>query len=291
MGEGSDNYLKAAKQMAPATKQAGKTAKNAVNTTRATANAAASTVKAGAKVGKAVANVAKGTAAGGPWGAVAGAAWSLKNMLWKILVCVGIFLLILIITIVSLPVIIFSNLLGWTGAFNGNKNTLVQSFNRLSTSISSIVNRAYDSTLNTVLNVITLGGYNSALSLGNIINNAVGTITYDVCDILARYSVWAGPDLANESHFTQRIESFSSRMFSVSYQRRENQVLSFINLKPVLTIIPYLVSTISPFNQNVFMEAFSVDMNAKYENTSITNGEYIEYMSTALRNTLGDEIN
>ena len=84
-GEGSDNYGNAAKNMAKAAKNAGKTAKAATDATRATANAAASTVKGGAKVGKAAASIAKGTAAGGGWGAIIAAAWSLRHTLFTIL--------------------------------------------------------------------------------------------------------------------------------------------------------------------------------------------------------------
>lgn len=93
IGDGSDNYGEAAKQMAKAAKEAGKeTAKQAaVKGAEAGANAAAATVQAGVEGGKAVAEIAAGTAAGGPWGAILSAAWAMRHTLFKILVCICLF--------------------------------------------------------------------------------------------------------------------------------------------------------------------------------------------------------
>ena len=90
IGDGSDNYGEAAKQMAKAAKEAGiETAKQAaVKGAEAGANAAAATVQAGVEGGKAVAEIAAGTAAGGPWGAILSAAWAMRHTLFKILVCI-----------------------------------------------------------------------------------------------------------------------------------------------------------------------------------------------------------
>lgn len=92
IGDGSDNYGEAAKQMAKAAKEAGiETAKQAaVKGAEAGANAAAATVQAGVEGGKAVAEIAAGTAAGGPWGAILSAAWAMRHTLFKILVCISI---------------------------------------------------------------------------------------------------------------------------------------------------------------------------------------------------------
>lgn len=86
IGDGSDNYGEAAKQMAKAAKEAGKeTAKQAaVKGAEAGANAAAATVQAGVEGGKAVAEIAAGTAAGGPWGAILSAAWAMRHTLFTI---------------------------------------------------------------------------------------------------------------------------------------------------------------------------------------------------------------
>ena len=85
IGDGSDNYGEAAKQMAKTAKEAGKeTAKQAaMKGAEAGANAAAATVQAGVEGGKAVAEIAAGTAAGGPWGAILSAAWAMRHTLFK----------------------------------------------------------------------------------------------------------------------------------------------------------------------------------------------------------------
>ena len=90
MGDGQDNYGQAAKQVANVAKQVGKNAaqKAAAKGAEATVNAAAATVKAGAAAGEAATNVAVGTAAGGPWGAIISAAWSMRHTLFKILICI-----------------------------------------------------------------------------------------------------------------------------------------------------------------------------------------------------------
>ena len=68
-GDGSDNYSQAASDLVRAGNQA-------------TSAAAGASVSGGIKVGKAVAGIAKGAAAGGPWGAIASAAWSMRHRQW-----------------------------------------------------------------------------------------------------------------------------------------------------------------------------------------------------------------
>ena len=117
IGDGSDNYGEAAKQMAKAAKEAGKeTAKQAaVKGAEAGANAAAATVQAGVEGGKAVAEIAAGTAAGGPWGAILSAAWAMRHTLFKILVCICLFFLVIIVLIVSLPSVVTNSVFGLDG--------------------------------------------------------------------------------------------------------------------------------------------------------------------------------
>ena len=91
-GDGQDNYMNAAKQGANAVKSASKAIgeKAAARGAEAVANSAAATVKAGAQAGKAVANITAGTAAGGPWGAIISAAWSMRHTIAsQVLVSIG----------------------------------------------------------------------------------------------------------------------------------------------------------------------------------------------------------
>ena len=291
-GEGSDNYGNAAKNMARAAKNAGKTAKTATDATRATANAAASTVKGGAKVGKAAASIAKGTAAGGVWGAIIAAAWSLRHTLFKILVCVCMFVLILIIVIVSLPIIVFENLVGYNkDGYGEGMSALYASYDDLSLSIADTINGAYQSTFDNVMNMITLGGYDRAMSLLNLVDKAVGNVQYDTCYILALYSVSMLQQGTSKENLLGKIESVSDKMFPISYEECSVTRTVLQDGVEVLECISYLACTILPFDSSVLLDAFSLDLDAKYEDFNMTNGEYVEYLSNSLKKTLGNRVN
>ena len=111
IGDGQTNYAEAAKQTASAIKEVSKAAseKAAAAGAEAAGSAATAAVQAGAEGGKAVAEVASGTAAGGPWGAIIAAAWALRKPIFKTLIAIGLFMLVLIILVVSLPSIITNN--------------------------------------------------------------------------------------------------------------------------------------------------------------------------------------
>ncbi len=291
-GDGADNYGNAAKQMAQAAKNTGKTVKAATDGAKATVNAAASTVKGGAKVGKAVANIAKGTAAGGLWGAIIAAAWSLRHTLFKILVCVCMFVLILIIVIVSLPIIVFENLVGYNkNDYGEGMSALYASYDDLSLSIADTINGAYQSTFDDVMNVITLGGYDRTLSLLNLVDKAVGNIQYDTCYILASYSVSMLQSGTSKENLMEKIESVSNRMFPVSYEERSETRNILQAGVTVIETISYLACTIMPFDSSVLLDAFNLDLDAEYEGLNMTNGEYVEYLSNSLKKTLGNRVN
>ncbi len=287
IGDGTDNYGNAARKMAQAARQAGKTAQAA---TTATANSAASTVAGRVKVGKAVAGVAKGAAIGGPWGAVISAAWSLKNTLLKVFTSVCIFLLILIITIVSLPFIIFENLFGWIGDFNGEENALYASYQDLSNEVANFIEEAYDATIGRIVDLIEKGGHHLGLSMEHLIDNTMGRANYDVCYILSAYSVSVGQSGASKEGLMEDMYGVIDKIFPFTYEEHEKTFTIFDGIKDVLKVVTYLVCTIFPFDMTVLLEAFNLDLDAKYENTSITTGEYIDYMTNSLKMTLGEEI-
>lgn len=281
VGEGSDNYGNAAKQMAKAAKTAGKTAKAATDSVRTTANAAASTVNAGVKAGKAVAGIAKGAAVGGPWGAIISAAWSLRHTLFKILICVCMFVLILIITIVSLPSIVFGGISG--------KNSFLDSYDDLSVSINNTINDAYDSTLERIVDALTGSTFDLVLSLANIVDNTRKEQSYDVCYILASYSVSMNQQNTSKGNLLEKMNSVSDRMFPVRYEERTLQRKVVNSLGEVLfETVNYLVCTISPFDDSVILDAFHLDLDAEYS-YGISNREYVEYMTESIRKTLAEE--
>ena len=116
-GDGGDQWGEAARNVVNAAKELGKEGvKSAASgTTAGVANSSAALVKAGVEGGKAVSEIAAGTAAGGPWGAVLSTAWSLRHTLYKILVCICLFFLILIVLLTSLPTIVTNQVFGLNG--------------------------------------------------------------------------------------------------------------------------------------------------------------------------------
>ena len=107
-GDGGDQWGEAARNLANAAKELGKEGvKSAASGTAAgVANSSAALVKAGVEGGKAISEIAAGTAAGGPWGAVLSAAWSLRHTLYKVLVCACLMVLIFVVLLTSLPTIV-----------------------------------------------------------------------------------------------------------------------------------------------------------------------------------------
>ena len=281
-GEGSDNYGNAAKQMAKVAKNAGKTVKAATDGARATTGAAASTVNAGVKVGKAVAGIAKGVAVGGPWGAIISAAWSLRHTLFKILVCVCMFVLILIIAIASLPSIIIQGILG--------DKPFLQTYEDLSSSIYDTINTAYETTIENVQGYIRGSAFDLALSLANIVDNTVKDQAYDVCYILASYSVSMKQQDASKDNLLEKMNSVSDKMFPVNYEERtiERKVVGSLG-EILIESVTYLVCTISPFDDSVLLEAFHLDLDAEYSD-GMSNREYVDYMTESLKKTLAEEM-
>lgn len=133
-GDGSDQWGEAARNLTTAAKELGKeSAKQAAVTgAGAAANSSAAIVQAGVEGGKAISEIAAGTAAGGPWGAVLSAAWSLRHTLYKLLVCTCLVLLIFIILLTSLPSIVTNQVFGLNGADMTTPLTLSQSMINLS---------------------------------------------------------------------------------------------------------------------------------------------------------------
>lgn len=244
IGDGSDNYGEAAKQMAKAAKEAGKeTAKQAaVKGAEAGANAAAATVQAGVEGGKAVAEIAAGTAAGGPWGAILSAAWAMRHTLFKILVCICLFFLVIIVLIVSLPSVVTNSVFGLDGSMVDMENptTLLESYNDLAADISAVVEEGYDATLAKVEQIIEDGGYDYDLSMDALINYAQGSAGYDVSYILAAYSASLQQRNTGKEDMPAKLRSVADSMFPVSFVEKESE-----------QIVPFTYATYRPVTVTV----------------------------------------
>ncbi len=156
-GDGQDNYLHGAQKAAEAAqKVAGAAGGTASAAGEATANAAAATIQAGVQTGKAAAQIAAGTAAGGPWGAILSAAWSLRHTLFKILIFICLFLLFIVIAVVSLPSIVFNNIFRTDPASvdPSGPTEVVANFDDLSATVSDCIQSGYDAAMAKVEQII-----------------------------------------------------------------------------------------------------------------------------------------
>lgn len=289
-GGGSDNYGQAAKQLTKAAEQIGKsTAKNAAaKGAEATGRAAAATVKGAAKTGKAVQQIAAGTAAGGPWGAIISAAWSMRHTLYKILVCVSLVIVFIVIIVTSLPSIILSNIKGSIFGSSGDPaagNSLVASYSDLSDSVYKTIEKGYRSALEEADRIIAAGGYDYALSVSALEDQAAGTMNYDVCYILAAYSASVQRNNPSKENMVYKLERVKADMFPVTYEERSTERPKEDHPSETETV-KYAACVIHAFDEDVILTAFGIDINAKYGSYNLTYGEFIEYTSNALKMTL-----
>lgn len=294
IGDGRDSYGKAASQMAKAAKTAGKTAKAAAEGAKATANTALQTVKAGAKVGKAAANIAQGTAAGGPWGAIISAAWSLRHTLFKILIALCLVVVFLVVTILSIPSIIFDTIFDNKYDGSGGQTSIVRAFDDLSGTVDDIIELAFDSTLGRVKDIISGGGYDYSYSMNHLTYKSPTKDDYDIYYILAAYSVSMHQQGTSQENMTLKLNNVTDLMFPFTYQVRkaERKIETIIDgiLSLIIEPFEYIECTISLFNNNSILQAFNLDLNAKYGEFDITYGDAIEYMATSLEKTLSEGV-
>lgn len=122
--------------------------KNGLSDTLEKGASAASTIQGAVKTGKAIAGAAKG-AAGGPYGAVAGALWTNRKTVGKIIVAAAFLLLLPILFILMLPGLIFG---GLTDAFSpgtevpilNDSTAIVENANNISFALNAILSEGLD---------------------------------------------------------------------------------------------------------------------------------------------------
>ena len=192
------------------------------------------------------------------------------------------FVLILIITIVSLPSIIIQGIVG--------DNSFLEAYEDLSSSIDNTINTAYEATIEKVQNYIRGSAFDITLSLSNIVDNTKKAQAYDVCYILASYSVSMNQQGTSKDNLLEKMTSVSDKMFPVSYEEKSltRKIIGPLGVI-LLETVDYLVCTISPFDDGVLLEAFNLDLDAEY-NAGMSNREYVEHITESLRKTLAEEI-
>ena len=296
-GDGGDQWGEAARNVVNAAKELGKEGAKtaAADTAAGAANSSAALVKAGVEGGKAVSEIAAGTAAGGPWGAVLSTAWSLRHTLYKILVCICLFFLILIVLLTSLPTIVTNQVFGLNGADMTNPLTLSQSMTRLSGVVADTLEAAHQAALEQVNDLIAEGGYDQELSL-EALDDQAGDSSYDVAYVLCAYSVSMEQLGTSEEDMVRKLSNLADKLFPVTYEVKtaEVQVEQDTSSEgeenssdsPQTQTVSYLSATIHPLNQDAILEAFQLDPEAMYGDFTITCGEAVSNMATALKLTL-----
>ena len=296
-GDGGDQWGEAARNLANAAKELGKEGAKtaAAGTAAGAANSSAALVKAGVEGGKAISEIAAGTAAGGPWGAVLSAAWSLRHTLYKILVCICLFFLILIVLLTSLPTIVTNQVFGLNGADMANSLTLSQSMTKLSGVVADTLEAAHQAALEQINDLIAEGGYDQQLSQ-EALDDQAGDSSYDVAYVLCAYSVSMEQLGTSEEDMVRKLSNLADKLFPVTYEVKTAEVQveqdtssedeENSSSRPQTQTVSYLAATIHPLNRETILEAFQLDPEAMYGDFTITCGEAINNMATALKLTL-----
>lgn len=280
-GDGQDDYLQGAKSAAEAAQKLGSSAIRTGN--------AVSAAKAGIETGKTVSEVATGTAAGGPWGAVVSAAWSLRHTIFKILTSLALLQLFCVVLVVSLPSIIVNNI------FHTDPETvdaagateITANFDDMSAAVLDCIQAGYDAALEKVERIISNGGYDYDLSMQALINYGQVSTDYDTCYALSAYSASMGQRGTSKADMTAKLSAVANRMFPVSYEAEERTVIVKNEAgEDEEETVAYVVCTIHPFAHSAILEAFQINTGAQYGEFPITYGDAILNMSNALKMTL-----
>ena len=269
-GDGQDQFGEAARNFASAAKSLGQESARQAGAVGAAgvANASAAAVQAGVEGGKAVSQIAAGTAAGGPWGAVLSAAWSLRHTLYKLLVCTCLFFLILIVLLASLPTIVTNQVFGLNGADMTNPLTLSQSMTEMTGVVQEALTQAHEQALAQVEAIIAQGGYDQELSL-DALDDQAGDSSYDVAYVLCAYSVSMEQLGTSEEDMVRKLSNLADKLFPVTYEVKTAEVQAEQDTSskeeesssdsPQTQTVSYLAATIHPLDQDVILEAFQLE--------------------------------
>lgn len=238
-GDGRDNYAGAARQLSDTLQQAGQTGAR-----QAVSNGAAALVQSGIKSGKAVSEIAAGIAAGGPWGAILSAAWSLRHTLFKILACLCVLLLIFVILIVSIPSVVLNGVFGLNGSIvdMDNPMSMMQSYEEMSAEVSAAVNRGYQVALDRVDQLIQDGGYDYELSIESLIDEAKSASGFNAAYVLAAYSASMLQQGTSADDMTAKLDAVAEQMFPISSEEKEKErviPLTYTTYREVTVTVVY----------------------------------------------------
>lgn len=263
-GDGRDNYAGAARQLSDALQQAGQTGAR-----QAVSNGAAALVQSGIKSGKAVSEIAAGTAAGGPWGAILSAAWSLRHTLFKILACLCVLLLIFVILIVSIPSVVLNGVFGLNGSIvdMDNPMSMMQSYEEMSAEVSAAVDRGYQVALERVDQLIQDGGYDYELSIESLIDEAKSASGFNAAYVLAAYSASMLQQGTSADDMSAKLDAVAEQMFPISSEEKEKE-----RVMP-LTYTTYREVTVTVVYGQTFIGIVNGQMQFRYD-VAVRGGYY-----------------
>lgn len=149
----------------------------------------AQAIRGAVKTGKAIAGIAKGAAAGGPYGAVAGALWSNRKTVIKIVLAAAFILLLPVLFILMLPGLIFGGFGSGNAADSSqtpvlnNDAVVVENVNNISFTISSILGEGLDDVLARIDDDFSASGGDEK----EVINPYAGNLVYSTNLIICQY--------------------------------------------------------------------------------------------------------
>ncbi len=116
-----------------------------------------------------------------------------------------------------------------------------------------------------------------------------GMTTEDIYFTLSAYSVSIQQNHMSREHLIYKLNSSTYEMFPVSFEERELVREVILDDRVMTEIIPYVVCTIHPFDRSMIIEAFSLDLEARYGDTDQTYADMIAYYMSVFGKVLSTE--
>jgi cell wall-associated NlpC family hydrolase len=159
----------------------------------------------------------------------------------------------------------------------------------MSAAVSACVTSGYEAAKAAAERIIADGNYDRDLSMDALIDYGKVSADYDVCYILAAYSVSIGQKGARKADLVRKLSAVTSQMFKVTYEVKEATVTippTKAGEAATSAIVEYAECTIHPFDSSAILTAFGIDPDALYGEFKIQTGDAIDRIATALKQTL-----
>ncbi len=188
---------------------------------------AAQAIRGAAKTGKAIAGVTRGAAVGGPYGAIAGALWSNRKTVIKIVLAVSFLLLLPVLFILMLPGLIFGGFSSDSPAdpdqppiFN-NDAAIIENVNNISFTINGILGEGLDDVLTRIDEDFAASGGNQK----EVVNPYASSPVYNANLFIAQYCAAKDRDYLSitASDMEQILRSGKQLLYSFTRAEEERE--------------------------------------------------------------------